>query len=423
MTQKEIGRYEIIKDLINKKINGTDASKLMNLTIRQVANIKANVKKHGAKGIVHGNRGRESNRKIPDKNINEIKRIVEKEYNDFKPTFASEKLEERNGIKISSEKLRQLMIEWNLWKPRKRKVNNGYRAWRKRKECYGEMQQYDGSYHEWFENRAPECCLLTSIDDATSKITYAKFDSGEGVVATFNFWKEYLRENGMPINIYLDKFSTYKINHPSAKDNSELITQFQRATKSIGIKLITANSPEAKGRIERLFRTLQDRLVKELRLNNISDIEEANKFLKEVFIPEFNKKFSVVPDKNINLHRELTGISDEQLEKIFSIHDYRLVNNDFTIRFKNKYYQLEKEQPLLVRKKERVLIETRTSEEVFISIRDKYLNFFVLPEKPKKIADLKIPALTRNTSSYKPPANHPWRRFSIKPIDKKMKVA
>ena len=336
-----------------------------------------------------------------------MKKIVKKNYVDFGPTLASEKLEENHRIKISGETLRKLMIKWEYWKPKIRKKNKQYRSWRPRKEYYGEMEQYDGSYHKWFEDRADECCLLASIDDATGKMT-AKFDYHEGVIPTFNFWREYVEEKGRPISIYLDKFSTYKINHKSAEDNTEMITQFERAMNSLDIRLITAHSPEAKGRVERLFGTLQDRLVKELRLAKISDIQTANIFLKEVFIPKFNSKFSVVPEKKGDFHRKLA--EKENLNRIFSIHKERMINNDFTVRFESNWYQLDQVQPMLVRKKEKVLIEKRVNESIQISLKDKYLNFSKLPEKPKKIIDLKIPALTRNLSSYKPPANHPWRK-------------
>lgn len=410
MSQKELSRYEIVTQLISKKINGTTAAKQARISIRQIKRLKNRVKRFGAKGLVHGNRGRESNRKIKPEILEKAIKYLKEKYYDFGPKFASEKLEENHKIKLGKETIRQTMIALKLWKPKPRKTNKEYRSWRPRKEHYGEMQQFDGSYHQWFETRAPECCLLLAVDDATGKITHARFNYHEGVMPVFNFWMDYAMTVGKPISVYLDKFSTYKINHKSAVDNQDLMTQFQRATMDLGINLITAHSPQAKGRIERLFETLQDRLVKEMRLHNINDMETANKFLNEKYIQKFNQQFSVAPQKKDNLHRKLTEFEKQNLEKVFSIQDTRIVNNDFTISFKNIWFQLDQDQPTLVCKKDRVLMEERLDGTIKISLRNKYLNFKVLPAKPKKIMDIKLAALTKTRSNWIPPKNHPWRQ-------------
>jgi len=415
MTQKELSRYEVIKRLIQKEINGTEASKQLSLSTRQTRRLKANVEKYGVKGIVHRNRGRESNRKISEEKVNEIKKIIGENYRDFGPLFASEKLGENHQIKIGKEKLRQLMIEWKFWRPKPRKKNKEYRSWRQRKEYYGEMEQFDGSYHEWLEDRAPACCLLASIDDAMGKITGLRFVHDEGVIPVFTFWKNYLQREGKPLKIYLDRLSTYKNTHKSVFDDPNVLTQFQRAMKDLDIELISAYSPQAKGRVERLFGTLQDRLVKELRLAKISDIEKANRFLEKVFIPKFNAKFSVLPQKKGNLHRSLNRFEKAHLDKILSVQNTRIVNNDFTIRFKGKWFQLSETQPTLVLRKDKVQIEERIDGSTFISLRNKYLNYTVLPARPEKIK-IKVAALTRTKSTWKPPANHPWRKpFIVKP--------
>ena len=225
------------------------------------------------------------------------------------------------------------MTDWGLRKPKPRKKNKEYRAWRLRKEQYGEMEQFDGCYYDWFEDRAPGCCLVASIDDATGKITHLRFVHDEGIIPVFAFWKQYLEKQGKPISIYLDKFSTYKINTKTLADNPNVLTQFERAMKDIGIKIIHANSPQAKGRVERVNITLQDRLVKELRLANISTLEEANKFV-EKFIPQFNAKFGVVAQKKGNLHQPLTQFVKENLDKIFSVKNTRIVNNDFLLNLR-----------------------------------------------------------------------------------------
>jgi transposase len=410
MTQKELSRYEIIQNLIDGRINGTEAAKQISLSIRQVKNIKVRVIHEGARGVIHKNRGRESNRKIPEEKINRIKMIVKEKYYDFGPTFAVEKLYENHQIEISDETLRQLMVEWGLRSVKPRKQSKDMHIWRPRKDNYGEMQQFDGSYHHWLENRCGELCLLLSIDDATGKITHAKFDYNEGVMAVFKFWTEYFDKNGLPVSIYLDKFSTYKVNHKNAVDNTELKTQFERAMRQAGVEPITAHSPEAKGRVERVFGTLQDRLVKEMRLAGIATIEEANKFLEE-YIPKFNARFSVVPNRKANLHRNVNSQLKEKLPQVFSRQSRRMVHNDYTVMFENKYFQLNKEQPTTVYKKDAVIIEEHLDGNIKINHDGHYLNYAVLPERPKKIIDVKLIALTRRKQSdWKPPIDHPWRK-------------
>ena len=370
MTQKELSRYEIIKRLIRKEINGSEAAKQIGLSVRQTKRLKTKVIKEGSNGIIHRSRNKKgnSNRRMSEKKIERIKKIIKEKYYDFGPTLTKEKLEENHQIKIGKETLRLLMIEWRLWKSKSRKNNKEYRSWRPRKEYYGEMEQFDGSYHCWFETRAKSCCLLASIDDATSQITKLKFVDWEGVRPAFIFWKEYIGTQGKPINIYLDRHSTYKQNQKSIFDDPNILTQFERAMKNLDVKIIHAYSPQSKGRVERLFGTLQDRLVKELRLAGISNKEEANRFVEEIFIPKFNQKFGVQAQNKRNLHGPLNKLEKENLEKIFSVQNIRTVNNDFTVRYKGRWFQLLEIQPTLVLRKDKVLIEERISREIFISL-------------------------------------------------------
>jgi len=409
MTSQEAERLTIINNLIAKKINGTDAAKQLSLSVRQTKRLKARVRKYGVKGIIHKLRGRDGNNKIDTKLLREVKKIIQKEYPDFGPTLATEKLLEINQVNLGVTTVRKLMIKEEFWKPKKRKRNQEHREWRERKECYGEMQQFDGGYHHWFEKRNGEVCLLAAIDDATGKITKLKFAKNEGVAEVFRFWKEYLEAKNKPVAIYLDKFSTYKVNHKNATDNHELLTQFQRACHNLNINLINAHSPQAKGRVERLFETLQDRLVKELRLQKISDVETANKFLEEKYLQIFNEKFSVIPTKDTDLHRPLTEHDQENIDKIFSIQSKRQVKNDFTIQFKNAWYQLAEIQPTTVYRKDDILVEERLDGSTCLSKKEKDLNFKKLPARPKKIKTNLI-ALTPQKSNWIPPANHPWRK-------------
>lgn len=420
MKDTELERYEIVQKIIGNEINGTEGAKLLFLSLRQTKRLKAKVLKDGVKGLIHGNRGKSSNAKIDEVTLEKTKAFLKEKYSDFGPSFAQEKLAENHEIKMSVESVRKIMTEEALWKPNVRRENGEYRTWRPRKECYGEMQQFDGSYHKWFEERGEEMCLLASIDDATGKITKAKFEDNEGVHAVFRFWKEYIERHGKPLSIYLDRYSTYKVNHKNATDNHDLLTQFQRASKELGIRLISAYSPQAKGRIERLFGTLQDRLVKELRLRGICDVKTANKFLEEVFIPEFNQKFAVVPTKTDNLHRTVSSSEQGMLSSIFSVRSERKVNNDFTIQFKNMWYQLEAVQPLTVLRKDSVTVEERLDDTVHLIMRGATLQYHVTAKRPEK-QSARVTALVPRKSSI-PSANHPWRKFGLKKESEKSAI-
>jgi len=418
MSQKEIKQYDIIKKLINKDINGTDASKLLNLTVRHIRRLKKKVKEKGIKGLIHGNRGKSSNRQIPKVERQEIIKLLHQHYYDFGPLLATEKLIERHDIKKDKGTIRSIMIAERLWKPKQKKKEK-HREWRQRKANYGEMLQYDGSYEYWFEDRNEKCCLLASIDDATGKV-WAKFDEHEGVKPTFNFWREYIQKNGKPYSIYVDRFSTYSMNHKIAKENPDTLTQFERAMKDLNIAVIHAHSPQAKGRVENLFKTLQDRLIKELRLANISGPRKANGFLVSYFLPKFNAKFNVESKTKANLHKKLIKSEINKLNSTFSSQYERVVKNDFTISHKKQYFQLLKEQPVTICKQDRIVVEERLNNSIRFRFRGKYLNYKLLPEKPKKISKNTKNAMwvIAQTPTYIPPANHPWKTTSQSSMEK-----
>lgn len=408
MTQKDLARYQVIKNLITKMINGTDAAKQLALSVRQVKRLKVRAIADGAKGIVHKLRNQESNHRTDPKLQQKAKGLIKDLYPDFGPKFTHEKLTEIHKLDIGLAATRNLMIKEKIWTPKKRKQNKQYRCQRERKDCLGEMIQFDGCYHKWFEDRAEECCLLSGIDDATSKPVKLKFGLSESIKEVFSYWKEYCLRYGKPIAIYLDKYSTYKINHKNAKDNHELITQFQRAANELGINLITAHSPQAKGRVENPFGTFQDRLVKELRLQGISTIEAANKFLEEFWTSDYGKRFAVIPKSKTDLHRKLTAKELENLDAIFSTQSIRQVKNDFTLQFKNQWYQLAGEQPATVCRKDNVLIEERMDGTLAIRLRGKYLQFKLLSAKPQKATETLL-AIPAKSKAHIPSANHPWR--------------
>lgn len=413
MSERQIDRYHIIKKLIERQINSTEASTLLHVTTRHVRRLKSIVKQQGAYGLIHGNRGKPSNRRLHPEERKKIVRLLKQKYADFGPTFATEKLLEINHITHDSKTIRTLMIEENLWKPKTKKKASIHRIWRQRRSCYGEMIQFDGSYEHWLENRGNtgKLCLLAGIDDATGTLVKAQFAEHEGVFPVFSFWNEYIITYGKPRSIYLDKFSTYNINHKLAKENYDTLTQFERACETVHIEPIKANSPQAKGRVERLFHTLQDRLIKELRLKNISTIESANTFIEKTFIPKFNQRFSVEPKNTTNLHHILSEKELTQLPGIFSRHTERTVLNDFTFSFKNQWYQLVKEQQATVCKKDTVIVEEHLDKTIHVRLRGTYLNYALLPLRPKKqTLNVKAPWVLPATKAHAPPSNHPWKR-------------
>lgn len=421
LTPIEEEKLQIIRQTLNGEITIDQAAIMLGVSPRQVKRLKKKVRLEGSVAVVHRLKGRESNHQIDEEVKEQALTVIQERYSDFKPTFATEKLAENHNIHISYGTTRLWMIKKGLWKPRKQKQVQ-YRSWRPRKEYFGELQQFDGSYHLWFENRycdevgyPIDVCLLASIDDATGEITQAVFAKNEGVVAVFTFWKKYVETKGKPIAIYLDSFSTYKINHKAAEDNKELVTQFQIAMQQLNIQLIIAHSPEAKGRIERLFGTLQDRLVKEMRLAGINGPEEGNVYLKEIFLPKFNAKFTVIPAKPGNVHRPLATNEQQHIDHIFSVKSKRRINRDFTIQFKNNWYQLLEIQPTTVRPLEKVTMETWLDNTIHIMLKGHELSYEVLPEKPKKQRIKQPPILTTHPLNYKPPENHPWRRRILPP--------
>src|SRR3989344_3883095 len=412
MTTAERIRLTVIEELTDGRINVPTAALKLNLSVRQIKRLKKRFKKYGHDSLIHGLRGKPGLRKTDMQMEMEIVKTIKEKYHDFGPLLAWEKIAAVHNIPIGRETVRAIMIRNNIWESKKRKRGQ-YFSWRDRRTAYGELEQFDGSYHDWFEGRnpnIPEACLLAAIDDATGRITNAKFDYNESVVAVFSFWFEYINQNGIPVEIYLDKFSTYKINHPAATDNIELMTQFRRAMKELGTNLICANTPQAKGRVERLFETLQDRLVKEMRLANINTIEDANRFLKEKFIQWYNGRYAVIPRSNNNCNRKIDISTGLKLRSIFAKHYMRGINNDFTVSYRSRYYQLEEIQPTTVFKGDKVLIEERLNNTIKIKYKERYLNFFPIPEKPQKDKSSPV-VLTEHKSNWIPPIDHPWRRF------------
>ena len=407
LTPLERERYDIIRSCSAGDITNKEASVRLGLEIRHIQRLKRAIKDDGEKGAVHKAKGKRPSNATDLATVKKVVSFFEHDkHKDFGPTFAQEKLADI-GITMSTEALRLLMIEKKLWKSKPRRGPQIKHEWRERKECSGELVQFDGSYHDWFENKGEEC-LLAAIDDATGNIMRAVFDDNEGVRAVFRFWLAYLEAHGRPVAIYLDKFSTYKINHKKAVDNPEFMTQFERAMKELDVRVICAHSAEAKGRVERLFETLQDRMVKEMRLQDIKTRDTANTFVADKYIPDHNKRFSVIARSEHDAHRPLTDELRARLPAIFSVQDERVVNNDYTIQFKTRWFQLDAVQKTPVYKRDKVVVEERLDGTLHIRLKDVYLAYTELPMRPKKQC-VPVVALTRQKPDWKPTADHPWR--------------
>ena len=365
---KETERIAIMDNLIAKRIKQKHAAKQLGISVRQVRRMLKRYKGEGVTGLTHKSRGKVGNRAMPIEKKDQIIRLIKKNYPDFGPTLAAEKLFELNSISVSEEKVRLLMIEEGLWKAKHHK-QVVIHTYRERRSCVGELVQLDGSPHRWFEKRADPCTLIAYIDDATSRIMDGEFADYEGTFTLYSATEHYLKTYGRPLSLYVDKHSTFTINRQATieeglKDQKPL-TQFGRAMEDMRIELILANSPQAKGRVERLFETLQDRLVKDLRLEGISTKEEGTRYFREVYIPRHNAKFALPPKDQTNGHKELLPTFD--LTRIFTVQTKRIVSKTLVVQYKNTRYQLDTKgaYSYLLQKQNIVVEEDRRGNLVF----------------------------------------------------------
>ena len=290
MSHKELHRLQIIQESINRHITQEQAAARIGISIRQVKRLVQRYRNEGPSGLVSHRRGKRPNNSFSTEFRATVISLLKGRYADFGPTFACEKLREIHGLSLSVETLRKWMIEEGLWRERRRKIARIYQR-RMRRPSYGELIQIDGSPHDWFENRGPRCTLIVFIDDATSALMALRFVPAETTRAYMETLRGYLNDHGVPLALYSDRHSIFRVNNPEREGE---LTQFTRAIKTLGIEPIHANSPQAKGRVERANQTLQDRLVKEMRLQNISDIETANAWLP-TFIEAYNNRFATSP--------------------------------------------------------------------------------------------------------------------------------
>lgn len=374
---KEMEAATILEKLIRREITQKEGAQILKLCERQIRRKLTLFKKAGAESLIHKNKGKKSKNKWEEKNKIFLFELLKNEWQDFGPTFATEKLEELYSIKVSEETVRKLMIEGGFWTVRGRKSKHRIR--RMRKVAFGIMIQLDGSPHDWFEGRAPKCTLLVFIDDATSKIVWLEFvksESVEGVMkATLNYFKQY----GLPSSFYVDFGSVFSVNVNNPERDK--ITQFERAMKELNIDMIHATSPQAKGRVERSNKTHQDRLVKEMRLKNICSMEDGNAFLHSYYLKKHNLKFEKEPSDSTNVHRSIEKIN---LNNIMCIKEERVLQNDFTLQFDKRIFQLEASQKTIIRPKDLITVNVHLDKTVRLSIRKTDLFYKEINQKPVK---------------------------------------
>lgn len=405
MSQKELVRLHLVKEVLGHRLKQIEAAHELDLTTRQVRRILRRVESEGDAGIAHKLRGRVSARRIDPKIRQKVLEIYRKDYYDFGPTFACEKLFEINGIKISDETLRNWLVAEGLWQ--KRRKGRKHRRWRERKHHFGQMIQMDGSLHAWFEDRGPKCVLMGYIDDATG-IKYGRFYPYEGTLPAFDSLKRYILRYGIPFSIYVDRHSTYKgWAEPTIEEqlrDEMSLSQFEQAGKKLGVDIIHAKSAPAKGRIERSFKTDQDRLVKELRLKGISNIQDANEFL-ESYWPKHNGRFSVPALEEADFHRGLP--KDMDLDSILCIRTPHPVRNDFTIIHAGRLYQIHADKV-----SKWVDVEEHVKGHMYVTSAGRRLEYKLIKVRPE-VTVQKPKVIIRTRKTWKPGPQHPWRRDSL----------
>lgn len=374
MSTNELDRLKIIEKIINKQLTQRLGAHRLGMSTRHIRRLTRNYERYGPQGIISQKRGKPSNRSYSQALKEQVKSLITLNYHDYGPTLISERLAQRHGLEISAHTLRRWMIEWSLWKSRHQKVPKVYQP-RYRKPREGELVQIDGSPHDWFEGRAPGCTLLVIVDDATSKILKMRLAPWETTLDYFDLLEEYFLEHGKPMAMYMDKHAVFKVNIKEAKSGDGL-TQFGRVLKTLGIQMHYANSPQAKGRVERANRVLQDRLTKALREENISDIKSANQFLDE-FTKEYNERFAKPPQLNENAHLALNENEKNKLSHILSIQTLRKVDKNLLVRYENTLYLLKEKSRALSLRHSGVMVCENRNGEVTITSRNTPLRYEV----------------------------------------------
>lgn len=410
MSQKELKRYEVIKWVCEEGLPQGTAGEMLKLSTRQIKRLCQAYRKLGGAGLISKARGKPSNRQLSRELQERIISLAKTSYLGFAPTFMSEKLLERDKIQIGKEALRQLLITKGLWKSKREKIKTVHQR-RERRPCFGELIQIDGSPHDWFEGRGPKCCLIVFIDDATSKILYLRFEAQETTQAYFRGIWFVIQTYGLPMGFYSDKHGIFRVNQT---DCPEAQTQFGRACETLGIELINAHSPQAKGRVERSNRTLQDRLIKELRLENISTMEAGNEFLEKRYREQHNERFAERPAKPDSVFIK-NHHTFEQLSHILSEQAVRGTSKNLEISFENQIYQIQNEGKGRRLRQSKITVCRTINDEIELFHKNRKLSYKVFKpvcKKPSLQDEKSLNAFCDRTAkkTRKPAASHPWRR-------------
>jgi transposase len=404
MSHKERDRIRIMAGVKANELSQVQAAELMGLCYRQAKRVWRRYQNEGDAGLVHRLRGKPGLRCKPAALRTEVLKLcAEERYEDFGPTLMVEELE-KEGIVVDHDTVRRWLLSAGQRAVRRRRQQ--HRQWRERKPCFGAMVQLDGSQHDWFEGRRAKCVLMVMVDDATNRLR-ARFGEAETTGASYDALEGWVRQNGLPGSLYVDRDSIYRCEGQAGVAEQlagqERQTQFGRAMAQLGVELILANSPQAKGRVERMNGVLQDRLVKALRLAGISDLESANRFLEETFLGEFNRRFGRVAASPLNAHR---GIP-RNLDEVLSWEEQRVVQRDWTVAYAGKWYQLDRQHEALSLAGRPVVVRTLRDGRVQLVYRAKKLKWKELPTRPARVQKSQ-PA--KEVRTITPPADHPWRR-------------
>jgi transposase len=421
MSTKELSRLEVMQRLSQKKLGQKEAGRILKLGTRQIKRLLKAFREQGAAGLVSKQRGRKANNRLSEEVQRTVLNLLKTKYQGFGPTLAHEKLVEKEKLKLSDESVRQLMIEDGLWKARKAKKVVVHQL-RERRACFGELVQIDGSPHDWFEGRADPCVLLVFIDDATGKLVQLRFVESESFFSYCQAAEGYFRQAGKPMAFYSDKNSIFRVNVPSASAG-EALTQFGRAMQELDIEIICANSPQAKGRVERVIQTLQDRLPKELRLRAISNLTHGNAYLPE-FQQDFNQRFAVEPRSAVDAHRRLTA--KEDLARILTWQEARTLSKNLTLQFDKVVYQILTPRPTYALRNAHVTVCVNDQEQITILYNGKALPYRIYKHQAKQAQIVSAKQLDQALSAMrlppKPAPDHPWRQGFATPLSKHRNV-
>jgi transposase len=413
MSEKEIKKTEMMSQLAEKQITQRMAAEHLGISVRQVKRLWIKYQKQGAEGLINKSRGKPSHNQLDEEVKKRVVDLILERYRDFGPTLATEKLLKVHGIKISDESVRKIMIAEGLWKHRRKRKLRVFQM-RERRACFGELVQIDGSDYHWFEERGPRCTLLVFVDDATGRLVELWFVPHESFFGYCEASRHYFERYGKPGAFYSDKHGIFHINHPNATSGDGM-TDFGRAMNELGIEIICANTPQAKGRVERANKTLQDRLTKELRLHNISSPEEANKWLPE-FMEDYNNRFATTPRSDLDFHTPLS--TSDNLDHILCRKETRLLSKNLTFQYHKTIYQIHVDRPTYAMRNTVVTVLEKPNLEVIVLYKNQPINFDVYYQQQKQaevVPSKSIDQAMLNASKAHPPApDHPWRKFNLK---------